>query len=207
MTRDLSRTEREVLRLFGAGRSPRQIAAELGISDTTVLWVIGHSVAERGVGGTNVLASSLTRSRVFWLPRVALPLAAVIVLTLGVAALAKTGTWRGPFATPPPTTEDASPATFAPSMSAEPPRTLAPGAPVTESPALATASPQAAPATAAPLGAPTTALPLPTLAAPLVPSVPLPTPTVAPTLPLPLPSLPTVPPLSTPRPLVPPTAP
>ena len=130
MTRNLSRTERDVLRLFGAGRSPRQIAAELGIADTTVLWVIGHLVTERGVLGTNALANALSRSRRRWAARIALPLTAAIVLTLGAAALANTGSLHFPVpaATSDPEVETASPAAI-PTPNSR--MTLAPNVPVT----------------------------------------------------------------------------
>lgn len=200
MTRELSRTERDALRLFGAGRSAHEIAAELGISQSTVLWLIGNVVAERGVRDTDALADSLAHPRRLW-SSFALPLGATIVLTLGVAALAKAGGVHvaGPAATAPGAVERGSP-TALPVRTA-PAGTLAPNAPATEPRASspATAAPIAPPQRTSPVSAPpVTAPPLPTLRAPLP---------TAPAAPIPLLPLPTVPPLPTPHLPIPLTAP
>jgi len=199
MTRELSQPERDVLRLFGAGRSASEIATELGISQSTVLWLIGHVVAERGERDTEALANSLARPQARSRGRpssLAVPLAAIIVLTLGVAALAATGTVHLPGlpGAVAPAIGTASPATLpdtALPVSTAPAMTFAPDAPGTEPAATGRATaPPIQPSTAAP--------PLPTL------PVPLPT---APALPIPLPPLPTVPPLPTPHLPLPLTAP
>lgn len=195
MTRELPQIERDALRLLGAGRSAREIAEELGISQGTVLWLIGNVVAERGARDTDAIANSLARPRRLWSSLV-VPLAATIVLTLGVGALAKTGIVHlaGPAATAAPAIESASPTTL-PARTA-PARTFAPNAPAVEPPANG-------PATAAPIAPPTSA---PPVTAPPPPNLRAPLPTAS-VLPIPIPPLPTLPPLPTPHLPVPLTTP
>jgi DNA-binding CsgD family transcriptional regulator len=193
MQRRLSAQEREILRLHGAGLAPSEIAARLGISATTVTWIVSKIVSEWGANRTDELARSLAiaqRGRLA--AQFALPLAVMLVLTLATAAaIAATGTLHGP-ATSPTAPASASTMTFTPqdpsAITYGPAFSAVPSSPDGEPTPAASTAPLAP---TAPLVSPT----VPTLA-------PLPTalPTLAPpTLPVPLPPLPTVPPLPTPH--------
>jgi DNA-binding CsgD family transcriptional regulator len=206
MERCISETEREVLRLHGAGLPPHEIARRLGISETTVTWIVATIVSEWGVRRTDDLAVALAAARRGrWLAQLALPVAVMVVLTAATAVvLSTTGTLHGPVATPSTTPLATSFGSAEPSTSAPP---AADGATV---PTMRPSEPSAAPSLAPPPPTiapvlPTIAPVLPTIApvvptiAPVVPTLPPVVPTVAPSLPPPLPPLPTVPPLPTPR--------
>ena len=193
MERRISEPERAVLRLHGAGMPPYEIARRLGMSETTVTWIVSNLVSEWGARRTDQLAIALAASqRGRFVAQVALPLLVMAVLTVAtVAALAATGTLHGPFIAPTaspiasPTTLESPPAF----VERTPMGSVAPAA----GEGVPTVMPTAAPA--APTFVPTRAPALPTLA----PVLPTTVPTAAPTLPIPLPPLPTVPPLPTPH--------
>jgi DNA-binding CsgD family transcriptional regulator len=205
MERRLTAQEREVLRLHGSGHSPTEIARRLGISETTVAFIVGNLVGEWGAARTEDLARALSSARRDQLfTQFALPLAVMLVVTFAtVVALGTTGTLHGPLFAPT-ASHSASPTTLG-----TPPPTSAPGQPGPSStPDVPT--PQAP--NAADVNSPPAATPAPLPATPrlvtLPPALTIPPPTAAPSLPLPLPSLPTVPPLPTPTlPLTPPTLP
>ena len=199
MERRLSEPERAVLRLHGAGLPPYEIARRLGMSETTVAWIVSNLVSEWGARRTAQLAVTLAASqRGRFVAQVALPLFVMAVITVAtVAALGATGTLHGPIApTDPasasPTTLDTRP----PLVEQTPMRSVAPaagdGAP-TIVPTAAPAAPTFVPTV------PTRAPALPTIAPVLPTTVPSIVPTALPSLPVPLPPLPTVPPLPTPH--------
>jgi DNA-binding CsgD family transcriptional regulator len=217
MLRSLAPREKQVLRLLGAGYPPEDIAREVGISEGTVVWIVGNIVGEIGARSTSQLAASLAPRRWSSLPiarwsnrplaRVALPAAALaIALLLGAVALARTGLLHVPSA-PLATDERASAPVPTPDTTATSGPGFVPGATPATGP---DAVPSAVPSDAgSPSGEPTSptpvtgTLPPASPALPPAPAVPVPTGTgaPAPSLPLPLPSLPTVPPLPTPPPV------
>jgi len=207
MERRITETEREVLRLHGAGLPPHEIAARLGISDTTVAWIVANIVGEWGARRTDDLALALASARRGrWVAQFALPVAVMGVLTLAtVLVLGATGTLHGPLATPNATPSPTASGGTGPSTTKAPPAADGDGAKIAQ-----TAAPQSSNAPALPTVAPvvpTIVPPLPTIPpvlptlAPIVPTIPPVIPTIGPTVApsLPLPPLPTVPPLPTPH--------
>lgn len=173
MSDQLSPRERDILRLLGAGRTTHEIADELGIAESSVIWYARRVVQDVGMRRTDELARRLAhererRSRL----RRGVVIAAAVVLLLALGAIAVVAMTRH---------DDAAVPSAPTSGQTEPPggTTLAP-----------TTAPSAA--TSAPLP---TGLPQPTLA-PVVPlATPLATPPgislpPLPTLPLPTPRLP-----------------
>ena len=203
MQRRLTAQEREILRLHGSGLSSSEVARRLGISETTVAWIVGNLVAEWGAARTEDLARALSISRREQLvAQFALPLAVMLVLTLATFVALGAGTLHGPLFAPsssnsasPTTLGTSGPTTSTGQPSATPVTSDAPPAADGNTPVPATPAP--IPATPAPVPATPRLVTLPP-----VPTIVPPLPT--PSLPLPLPSLPTVPPLPTPTlPLVP----
>jgi DNA-binding CsgD family transcriptional regulator len=211
MARRLARREKQVLRLFGAGYQPEDIARQVGISEGTVVWIVGNIVGEIGARSTAQLAKSLAPRR--WSPepiaRLLLPAAGLgIALLLSAAALARTGMLHvpavpfatsstGPSATSSPGPPSSAPATTATAV----PNDLGPAVPSDRSPgSVPSGQGSAVPAVVPPpfnqlIATPPgrTAPPVaPTPPAPTLPVVPTPPLTVppAPSLPLPLPTLP-----------------
>lgn len=200
MERQLTQQERDILRLHGSGLSSAEIARRLGISETTVAWIVGNLVGEWGAARTTDLARALSISRREQLvAQFALPLGVMLLLTAAtVAVLGVTGTLHGPLFAP-----DAS-------RSASPTTLVSPGPTMTgrSTPSanpVVTQAPPAADGNTTPAATPAPLVPTPRLATlpPVIPTIaPLPTPVRS--LPLPILPLPTVPPLPTPSLPVPP---
>ncbi|HUQ42323.1 MAG TPA: LuxR C-terminal-related transcriptional regulator, partial [Candidatus Limnocylindrales bacterium] len=201
MTRTLSDPEAEVLRLFGAGYSAREIAQKIGMAETTVQWLIGHLVAERGGDATQVLANRLAGRRA-WLAAlrpVAVPMGLAAIVGLAIAILSASGTMRGPWFAP----SESAVASPAPSAAAtEAPITSSPpaGAIATIPPADPDAPDAAPPAASGAIGAPPPVIAgppgigvPPAVIVPPLPVSPLTPPPVATLLPTLAPTLPPLP--------------
>jgi DNA-binding CsgD family transcriptional regulator len=193
MASQLSPRQREILDLVAEGRTSKEIAAALGISESTVNWHLANAFERLGASSRaeavalSMRANGSTPAPVSRAPvrpapaRIALPRLVAIAIAiaiagalLGGATVATLYLWQPPLPTATPVSSSGRPPTPTPASDSE---SLAP-LPAVSAPPLPTV----------PVTLPTPALPsLPVTPPPLPgPSVPLPTPPIpTPTLPIP----------------------
>jgi DNA-binding CsgD family transcriptional regulator len=199
--RDLSPRQREILALVAAGRTSKEIAGDLGISESTVNWHIANIFARLGASSRAEAVAVALREEAQLpddpaspklparppLPTSSVAIAVALTLVLGLLGGALMAGWNvtAP-SSPSPTAAPSNRAPQSAEPTARPTGVLAPKPESTTAPAAQT--PAVAQTTIAPL-LPTIA-PLPAIAPPSLPvASPLPSAPALPTL-LPLPSVP-----------------
>ncbi len=60
---EVSQRDSEVLRGIAAGKTNKQMAAEMGVSEQTVKWHVSKLLRRYGVGGRAALAAAYVRDR------------------------------------------------------------------------------------------------------------------------------------------------
>jgi DNA-binding CsgD family transcriptional regulator len=217
----LSPRQREILDLVAEGRTSKEIAVTLGISESTVNWHLANAFERLGASSRAEAVALAIRSNgakpaaarpaqvspapasMAWPRLVAIAIAIAIAgALLGGATVATFHLGQAPVPTASPENRSGGSATSAPRSSSGPEAVGGETGPV--------GSAEPAPdATGAPLPVPSTLAPLPVLSAPTLPAVPVTLPpAVLPTLPvtpppLPGPSLPPLPSLPIPTPTLP----
>jgi DNA-binding CsgD family transcriptional regulator len=206
---DLSPRQREILTLVAAGRTSKEIAGDLGISESTVNWHISNVFGRLGASSRAEAVALAMREEIQRpdqgdangephergaarppLPLSSVALAVAVTLVLGLFGGALLAGWHFPSSITPPAS--VAPSTGAPhsaDLTARPTGVLAPapevGATSTVRPSGAPASGVPATSTALPFGAPAldTVVPVLPAVSPTTVALPLPTTPALPTLP------------------------